>query len=210
MRTHIQRCHCGHATYEHNTGFDEDLMDCSEEFCECDKYREVAHPKAWKLFYSLFSEYDEIMIVTSDDVHYFGYLRNIESDSFQLSHTKKGLAFGDSYTNNLFYWEDIRFMSHDGFPVKKLLGADGSKMIEAIETKSKIKAIREAFDIDLTPSWAVFGDPYLIEGVESKIYHPGRDTYLDYLKDEEECIVLTSRDGAKAQLFDLSTIYFHG
>jgi len=60
-----------------------------------------------------------------------------------------------------------------------------------------------------TPRRFGFGDPWLIENVYGQVYNIGNDNeYFQYWDDTYiEPLVLTSKDGARAQLWDLPTIF---
>jgi len=89
----------------------------------------------WDLYYSMFKDGDEVIIITEDDDYLWGSVTAINAGAI-LSRPNK--------EDKLVPWEDIRFMSHDGFPVKKLMGADGSNLIELLDTTDTQEAIRQA------------------------------------------------------------------
>lgn len=159
---------------------------------------------ALDLFKECFKDGDVVVIVTEDDSVYYGKLKT-EGDLgcyIKRKNYKNMLQNG-----HLFRWEEIRFMAHDGFPCSQLLGADGKKSIE--KEKSKDSKIRRAFQYEFgIGSTIVFGDPFIIESVDSILYNPGNtgDNYWDEL--DEEVIKMTSKDGAIGCLWDLSTIFF--
>lgn len=92
---------------------------------------------AWDLFEKTFKENDEIFVISEYDEIYWGKFKyganGIESDHFFLTQL-------DGSIKTLF-WLGIRFISHDGFPIQKLKGADGSISIETVDTKDIQKAI---------------------------------------------------------------------
>ncbi len=92
---------------------------------------------AWDLFRKTFKEGEEIFVVGEYDEIYWGKLKNakggIKAKTFfliQLNGTEKELD-----------WSNMRFFSHDGFPVRKLKGADGNTSIEELNTSNILKAI---------------------------------------------------------------------
>lgn len=77
---------------------------------------------AWDLFHRCFKRGEEVFVITDDDGVHWGRLGAVTEDEFVLSRPG-GVAAS-------LKWWDIRWMSHDGFPVRRLLGADGSPSLE--------------------------------------------------------------------------------
>ena len=94
--------------------------------------------KVWQLFWSMFKNGEEVIIITEHDEFHWGKLNVLEDEEhFELlnpvtNKTKK------------FSWMETIFIAHDGFPVAKLRGADGSKLIEALDTTSTKEMIRQS------------------------------------------------------------------
>jgi len=246
---------------------------------------------AWTLFHSLFKKGDEVWLITDEDDFIFGKLLDFCDEACKLRFLGKVVHFR---------WDCIRFMSHDGFPVRSLHGADGSRSIlkekpvllnlnshseqwiygsdnkgclyckniehfwRKYEHQDKERYIKCKFSkicwqfeetnpqvgcVSYEPSgkmvrlktwdstfhepkgvikrkeraWEnaepisqviprgrgsrVFGDPFLIEGVDMVLLNPGNrgEWYED--EDYEEVIVCKAKDGARALLYDLETIY---
>lgn len=152
---------------------------------------------AWKLYWSMFKDGDEVVIITDDDKLYWGELET-HNDGIELI-----IIRGPS---RHYSWDQIRFMSHDGFPVKKLMGADGGKSIEKLDTTDTQKVIRAA----LVPGSMIsvtFGDPFVIEDCFGKLLHPGNCGPAWWNEDGEEVVTLQSRDGANGLLWGLETLY---
>lgn len=78
-------------------------------------------PTAKELFDSMFNDGDEVVIITALDEYDHGKM-SIADDGIVLRHINRPDKF--------YHWVEVRFMAHDGFPVKKLMGADGSESIE--------------------------------------------------------------------------------
>lgn len=207
---------------------------------------------AWDLFFECFKEGEEVVVVDDDERLWFGKLQlhpgPMLDNSFSLINFRG--------KEKRFEWEEISFMAHDGFPIKKLTGADGSRAIEAMDTTDITKAVRalatktlcdmccqlkESSGIRTSRKkrkidgelryvkyckkcgekiehhknskewWFLFGDPFLIENVSAELYNPGNSSpefwgHHDY----EEVLILTAKDGAKAQLFTVPNIYYFG
>ncbi len=170
---------------------------------------------AWDLYRRCFKEGDEVIVIDDDDRVFWGKL-NTEELGITLRHAKR---------SHFLYWEDVRFMSHDGFPVRRLVGADGDPSI--LKEKSAKDAIRAALTKefsgreDKSSYWPTgyrrpipsfrgrFGDPFdVLVPCEVELYNSGNTGWYWYGQDYEECLVLTAPDGARAQLFDLSTVFY--
>lgn len=158
---------------------------------------------AWKIYNKCFKDGDTVIIVTEDDGVYYGILKTEETGCY----IRRKNSFKKLQNGHLFEWEIIRFMAHDGFPCKQLLGADGHPSIE--KERSENQKIRAAFQCEYgLETTLVYGDPYLIENVTAVLHNSGNtgDKYWDEL--DEEVLVMTSKDGAVGCLWDLSTIFF--
>jgi len=96
-------------------------------------------PDAWTLFRSMFKDGDEVVITTDEDEFHWGVLTigDLGCDVKRPGHKPVYLE-----------WDVIRFMAPDGFPVKKLMGADGHKSIMGLDTRDTRRAIRQAFTFD--------------------------------------------------------------
>lgn len=75
---------------------------------------------AWTLFHSLFKKGDEVWVITDEDDFIWGKLLDFNDEECELRFRGKEVWFR---------WDCIRFISHDGFPVRSLTGADGSRSI---------------------------------------------------------------------------------
>lgn len=75
---------------------------------------------AWTLFHSLFKKGDNVWLITDEDDFIWGKLLAFNNEECALRFKGKEVWFR---------WDCIRFMSHDGFPVRALTGADGSRSI---------------------------------------------------------------------------------
>lgn len=93
---------------------------------------------AWDLFYSCFKDGEEVVIVDDDEVVRWGTLKlysgPIKEKSFALIDTKG--------VGKTFHWINVSLIAHDGFPIRKLTGADSNQTIEGIDTTDITEAIR--------------------------------------------------------------------
>ena len=178
-------------------------------------------PDAWRLFWNTFKQGEHVVIVTDVDEFFWGRLGKVTGDGLMLDNPE---VFGGKFiSKRVFLWDEIRFMAHDGFPVRRLMGADGSKSIERINTGETYNQIRQLLktpspsvdyelighgDVGSPLGTAVFGDPFIIEGVSMKLLNPG-NAGGEYWEDHpyEEVIVCKAKDGAMGLLYELSTIY---
>jgi hypothetical protein len=95
----------------------------------------------WKLFWEFFKEGDEVVVIDDNDVFHVGKLKECDDYGFSLGHPGK--------RDERLKWIRTRFISHDGFPAERLLGADGSESILKIDTKDSTKRLRHALTHDI-------------------------------------------------------------
>jgi hypothetical protein len=182
---------------------------------------------AWGLVYKCFKEGEEVIFIDNDDFLYFGkliYLKGQELKYMFMLRKKDG-------TTTKFLWSDVRFMAHDGFPIRRLAGADGSKLAEQIDTTDIQHAIREIAEYTICfecktkikkedvvikrynkycsscAKTIVFNDPYMIEGVNITLFNKGNEGIAFTNHPDEECLLLIAKDNAKAILYETSTIF---
>lgn len=84
----------------------------------------------WTLFHSHFSIGDQLIIIDSDDQVIVGKYIAVSEEGITLR-----TIFSER--DRFLSWTDVRFMANDGFPVRKLMGADGSPSIELEFMKGK-------------------------------------------------------------------------
>lgn len=97
---------------------------------------EVFTPKAWELYHACFKDGEEVVVIDENDRMHYGNLETVGEEGCKLH--RRGLK-----DPPLIRWEDVAFISHDGFPVRKLKWADGHRTIEKINTRDTQKAIRD-------------------------------------------------------------------
>lgn len=147
----------------------------------------------WDLFHATFKKGDEVVIIDDDDEVIMGKMVEFDEDIASIRTDRNKPA------RNV-YWIDVRFMSHDGFPVAKLMGADGSKLVEQLPTADAIKTIRATFNHDVCSDCGelfdncgklipeetkcrkhrrhrtiggFFGDPFRFEAADCRLWNPG-------------------------------------
>ncbi len=151
----------------------------------------------WKFFRAHFKEGERVVVITDDDEVFAGKGTFLEL-GISLASTHRKPKF--------FYWEDVAFISHDGFPVKKLLGADGSDSIEGLDTKDLERDIIESLsESDCKKYDIVKGDPFLIENCKASLVRCFYPKFPNL--GTEDCIQLISNDGAVGLLYDFPTIF---
>ncbi len=146
---------------------------------------------AWTLFKKVFKKGDEVLLVLEDDKFVFGKLVDWDDGSCLIKKT--------SGKSRWLPWEEIRFMSHDGFPVKLLRHEPESIEFEP----SAARVIRNGLKL-AGYNELIFADPFLIENVTGELFNLGN---LDYDSWYEEVLVMTAPDGAQGLLWDLFTVF---
>ncbi len=87
----------------------------------------------WSLWDAMFQVGDPVVVITDDDRYLWG----------QVSWTPMAITVKRSgHKAETVSWDEVRFVAHDGFPVKKLRGADGSSSIEKENTSELVGMIR--------------------------------------------------------------------
>jgi len=71
----------------------------------------------WTTFHKNFKIDDELIIVNEDDEVFVGKLKQIEEDFCIIKQPHKKRS-------DMIWWDDIRFIAHEGFPIKKLSGGE--------------------------------------------------------------------------------------
>lgn len=191
---------------------------------------------AWSLYHAMFKNGEEVVLVLENDEFTWGKIVKTTADYLTL----KSLTDKEEK----IHWDDVRFMAHDGFPVRQIFGADGSHLIEQVDTKDIQKAIRQIFSakpyshcdkpaISLDSfkhcpkcvkegfssdaylalkrcreqsAGITIGHPYELRAAKGLLVNSGKiwtPTNYEY----EETLLLESKDGARAMLWDLSTCY---
>lgn len=201
-----------------------------------------------ELFLQDFKNGDNVIIVTDDDRFDWGELR-IDPEKIRLIQgiNNRGKENGHEYS----YYQ-LTFICHQGFPVKRLTGADGSQSVLKEDMTDIQEAVRDALDevnskkdsqryatiqalenLDnfvryilpdsgeniskrveklkpekTYPTKFGFGDPYIIETAQIKLFNSGNGGAINTFSPFIETLTLVSTDGAKAQLWDLEAIFF--
>lgn len=162
---------------------------------------EATEVDQWDLFHSQFKDGEDVVIILDDDTARQGKLTAIEQGALIQPPGAK--------VSTLYDWNHIQFISHDGFPVRKLLGADGSEAIAKLDTTNTELAIREALlDGPLKKVQAVIHDPWFFEDCSFQLVNAGRREWIHTQRGIGETLLLQSKDGAQAQLYDLAGIYW--
>ena len=182
-------------------------------------------PTSWDLYRSMFKDGDFVVVIDENDDMHWGKIKSTEEHAT--------LSWPGRPRAKPIPWTEIRFISHDGFPVKKLFGADGSRSIEKLDSKKPMQIIRTMLDHTFCdrcskvkperlmergsypPSctacyrkiYVRFGDPFDIETVRAELVNSGNCGDAWWGEDFEEVLMLYADDGARAQLFDLSTVF---
>ena len=160
----------------------------------------------------------------------------------KLSHDDEGvsLAKGSGIASMSHDWKDVRFIAHDGFPVKKVMCPPTDTLLEKLDTTDVQELIRQSLTYVLCNTCkkaipdpfpyvncekcrekltkqrkgreesyahfgrsAGFGHPFLIENVSAILINKGSNDPNYFF----ETIVMQSKDGAIAHLWDLESIF---
>lgn len=161
---------------------------------------------AWQLFNRNFKQGDEVIVINDFDRVSWGRLGAVDNNGLWLM----GAFYMTSRSterrqgNKWLAWDSVRFMSHDGFPCKELLGADAHASLE--HEPSAKEAMRNG--LAETFGLIVFGDPFLIDSVAGVLHNPGNDGPEWEMEDGEECLELVAGDGARGMLWHLPTVFY--
>lgn len=153
---------------------------------------------ARELFNRNFKPGDDVIFIDGDDTIGWGKLVRASQVGFVIQRNARRQRFVD--------WDNIRFMSHDGFPVRQLFSADGSQTIQ--QASSVAQALRKSLEDEFHGfSQLVFADPFMIENVSAELHHAGNDGPEYYCEDGEECLEMIAVDGARGMLWHLPSVH---
>ena len=161
--------------------------------------------EVWALVSRSFVLGDSVVLLLDIDTMVWGVLQNMDAE---------GVSLGRKLKCETYRWDSIRFMSHDGFPVKKLLGADGSLSVltspKSDNLHTEVKTLRYGGRGHNKIARVHVGDPWCMEGEFTAIlYNPGLLwTPEIWRTDDEETVCLEAKDGAQALLWDVPTIFY--
>ncbi|MCJ2512481.1 MAG: hypothetical protein LN409_03910, partial [Candidatus Thermoplasmatota archaeon] len=96
---------------------------------------QVMPPTAWELYHACFKEGEEVIVITDGEDYHWGKLETVGEEGCRLHRA-------EVKDPPLLKWRDVSFMSHDGFPIRTLQGADGSRVIEKLDTTDTQGAVR--------------------------------------------------------------------
>lgn len=192
---------------------------------------QLTDPTVWELFNAMFREGEVVIMLDDDDEFCWGRLV-LPTDPAER---ERGCYLQRPGQRPKFcVWSDTRFMCHDGFPVRQLMGADGSQTIAerfpiagnvqdmyralllvdhgrplVIEEKVVEKVVYRDKPVSVSRSQASFGigDPYLVEGVMAQVLNPGNVGPDYWGEDGEEVVMMAAKDGARGMLWGLDTTF---
>lgn len=113
-------------------------------------------------------------------------------------------------------WPNLRFIAHDGFPVREFRGphkenseAEIAELRKKLSVAERLAASRSAVRTDgwsRPRSYGHFGDPFEVVGVMTPAHlGNGGPGFADSF--ESEVLLFDAPDGALAMLWDLETVY---
>jgi len=171
----------------------------------------------------------EIILITDQDKFEWGKIEEITDDGVTLKRDRK--------KSREWKWDNVAFMSHDGFPVRKLPPSPSDEHVEKLLGEKHVRdlksAIRQALAFSTCADCGKLiednsynakgecnachrrysyqgGHPWEIECVSSQIFNIGNQSPSDWLWSNhplEETIVMQSKDGLGGQLWDLPAIF---
>ena len=166
----------------------------------------IKEKDGWELWHERFKLGDEVIVITEEDKMFAGKI-TWDEEGCTLRMPLGKLKH--------FFWEELVLVCNDGFPVKKLKGADGSASVIKEPTvksvhnkKTYLPNVSAATFSNRRRRTTGFRDPFLIEDVYMNLINPGLeyDPYSVY----EECLTLDAPNGAKGMLWDLDQIFYLG
>jgi hypothetical protein len=158
----------------------------------------------WALWRKCFKDGHDVIAIDVDDEFHWGKLRTLaERDGIELIRPGRRA--------NFIAFNDIRFVSHDGFPVQELMGADGSETITKLTSAGVKDAIREAIDLTSEPSprryGFIGGDPFTVYASQVELLNAGNSGPRFYNAVNEEVLKCQAAGGAIGLLWDLDTVF---
>jgi len=158
--------------------------------------------KAWEVFRSVFKDGEDVVVEDSDGKFYWGKLF-CNNDGIILTRPR-----GKSVE---LFWEDIEFMSHDGFPVSRIMKMSKVEAyLRAKQTPNKI--IRSAFDkkIKVVKKSVYYGGccPFMMGPIfPSRIFNHGNSGRRFWHSDANEVLEFKSQDGAILHSYDTDHLF---
>lgn len=150
-------------------------------------------PNAWTLYRTMFGHGDEVFIVTEDDCFDWGRIGC--SDDHGVTLTRAGMR------SRFYSWDAVGFMAHDGFPIKQIMGSNPLPLTEGC---SVLETVRDSFDRGSWSTHVVWGDPWLIGPVQTRLLNRGRTHPNDWMF--EEVVICEAADGLRGLLYDVANV----
>ncbi len=172
---------------------------------------------AWETYRRAFKDGDQVVIETDEGKFVWGVLKT-KNDGIMLGRPKGRRA-------SEFLWEEIVFMAHDGFPDRGIIGMtkeeaeDRAFMTDTELIRSFLVGASSPKHKIPPPSTSTYvpserkrsfglGCPFAVEGVYIRsVLNIGNNGPQYWGWDNEETLILESRDGAIMHSFDMSHIF---
>lgn len=152
----------------------------------------------WSLYRESFKERD--LVVVEDDWGHF-YWGTVTTSDEGITLTRPGKR------QKFLFWDEILFMAHDGFPVKAIRGLSDEEASK-LAIKTPTEAIRGLLDPKDDPTRYISmggGCPFWFGPFSvAHFLNRGNTGSQHWGEDTEELVILSSRDGAKCHVSDLS------
>jgi len=177
-------------TYFTNAGHKNNGLDCALQV-EDRTYGVNALPMMDNvaLFDQMFDEGDNVIVITCFDEMVSGTLQP-DRDGFTLQGPSGPRRLG---------WGEVRFMAHDGLPVRFLPDGTNQHLPDLQDTTKH----RNILALGQQPSRIISGDPWVLEDCTTHLVNPHGPEGSSH----EETVVLHHANGAKGLLWDLPTVY---
>lgn len=168
---------------------------------------------SWRIYCSAFKDGEHVVLEDDDGMFWWGVLT---TDKYGIRLTRPDGK--DHYT----YWEDVTFMAHDGFPVRKIMQMsqeEAEKRAGDLDTDIIRAALNnEVFDRDwdrgtrprpASPRYIFGGGCPFVFGPCSieAIHNLGNNGPRFWGEDNEEVLVLRTDDGAICHSYDMSHLF---
>jgi len=168
---------------------------------------------AWKIYREAFTDGDFIVAEDYKGDYLWGKLEKTTNDGILI--TRPG------HKSRFLEWADITFLAQDGFPVRELMEMTYDQACELADQTDHIQIrldlLRLAKERRQTPGYIPTrtmggGCPFVFENVEViDLLFPGNcgPKFWEYWddRDDEETLILQSKDGALCHCFDLNHHY---
>ncbi len=154
---------------------------------------------AWDVFDRMFKEGNEVIIIDDLDKFHWGKIQYWDDHSVTLYRT------GGS--RKRIPWLNVALIANDGFPARKLFGADGSSSAEKEKSVAETirGALKQQFHLKVSRRF-IIRDPFEVVCDSAQLFNEG-NADGHWCKEDEEFILLR-KDDAVALIYDIPSLLF--